>query len=293
MTEHLIHIGLPKAGSTYLQGWFAAHPQIGYRPGGIAGFGGIFDLAAEAVSPNDEIRWRVTSDESLSAPHADRGGERIRYEREGRSSIAEEQARACGLLASAFRDATVLIVTRGFRSVTFSGYSQFVRTGGSETLVELLRSPPRDHPWQYDKLLGLYRGAFGADRVIVLPFELLRDAPERFLRELEHRLGLDHFPYSSPPANVGASAAELAWYPLLTMLVRRVAKAGSRADRLYDRMLYRGQLALLAHLLQRLRPQPAVTADLLDEGFLAQFRGSAECLRNEPLYQPYRADYLL
>jgi hypothetical protein len=291
--QHLIHVGLPKAGSTYLQGWFAAHPQLGYRPGGIAGFGCVFDFAAEAVEPHGRVRWRVTSDETLSAPRADPAGGRIRYDREGRSSIAEEQARACQLLAGTFPGATVLIVTRGFRSVTLSAHSEYVRTGGTELLSEILRSPPRDHPWQYDELIGLYRGTFGADRVIVLPFELLRDAPDRFLGELERRLGLDHFPYSSPPVNVGASAAELAWYPLFTRVARRLGKSGSRWDRLYRALLYRGRLARPARLLQRLRPQPLATADLVGEAFLAQFRGSAECLRDEPLYDRYRADYLL
>lgn len=292
MTGHLIHIGLPKAGSTYLQRWFAAHPQIGYRPGGIAGFEHIVDLSAEAVAPDRDVRWRVTSHEGLSAPIVAQGS-RIRYGREGRSSIAEEQARICTLLARAFPEARVLIVTRGFRAVTLSAFSQYARTGGTETLGETLRPPPRDYPWHYDRLIGGYRAAFGAERVIVLPFELLRDSPERFLGEIERRLGLDHFPYSGGPVNVAASAAELAWYPLLTRIVDRFAKPQGWWDRRYRQWLYQGRLAGLARLLQRLRPQPPATADLIDEGFLAQFRGSAECLREEPLHAPYRADYLL
>ena len=293
MTGHLIHIGLPKAGSTFLQGWFAAHPQIGYRPAGIAGCGNVFDLEGEALASHRALRWRVTSNEGLSAPCADRMDGDIRYGREGRSSIAKEQARVCRLLDDTFRGATVLVVTRGFRSVMLSAYSEYVRTGGSETWVEGLQPPHRDYPWQYDKLLGLYRKAFGADRVIVLPFELLRDAPADFLGELERRLGLDAFPYSSPPANVAASAAELIWYPRFTRIVQRVAQPESRWDRLYRRLLYRGRLAPLAQLVQKLRPHPLPTAEEIDEAFLAQFRGSAELLRAEPLFRPYLADYLL
>ena len=129
--------------------------------------------------------------------------------------------------------------------------------------------------------------------MIVLPFELLRDAPDRFLDHLEDRLGLDHVPFSRGPANVGASSYELAWYPTFTRLIRRLAQPGSRAERVYDRLLYRGRLAPLAGLLQRLRPRSPVTADQIGKEFLERFRGTAACLGDDPLYDPYRADYLL
>jgi hypothetical protein len=293
MTPHLIHIGLPKAGSTYLQNWFEAHPQLAYRPGGIAGFADVYGISAQAAAPTPGICWRVTRQEGLTAPRPDAGEEWVRYEREGRLSIEEEQARACRLLANLFAGATILIVTRGYRTTILSGYSQYVRTGGSLSLPELVRGPPREYPWRYDSLVASYRSAFGADRVILLPFELLRDAPDRFLRELENRLGLHPFAYAAPPANVAASAIELAWYPHLTAAVRRLAKDGGRLERLYGRLLYRGRLSPLVRLLQRVRPRPPVTVDLVDEAFLDQFRGQSECLRTEPLYAPYHSDYLL
>jgi hypothetical protein len=293
MIPHLIHIGLPKAGSTYLQHWFAAHPQLAYYPDGLGGFRDVNGLVVEAAAPPVGICWRVTSSEAFSAPRADAGSQLVDYDRSGRAPIAEEQARACRVLLGLFPGATILIVTRGFRSAILSGYSEFVRTGGSEMLADLLRGPVRDHPWNYDALVSLYRGAFGADRVIVLPFELLRDSPVRFLREIESRLRLDHFPFSSRPANVSASPVELAWYPRMTRAVREIAGAGGRVERLYGRLLYRGRLAPVARLLQRLAPQRPVTADVVDDAFLEQFRGNAELLRDEPLYQPYRTDYLL
>lgn len=294
MTRHLIHIGLPKAGSTYLQSWFAAHPQLAYEAGALGGFSDVHAVAAAAISPQPGIVWRVTSSEELTAPRADHGSVRVDYERGGkRATIAEEQARVCGTLAQLFPGATILVVTRGFRSVTMSGYSEFVRTGGTESLADAFRSPRRDHPWHYDKLVGSYRKAFGAERVILLPFELLRASPERFRQELEGRLGVDHLAYSAPPANVGASSVELAWYVRLTALAGRVVRPGSSLDRAYIRLLYQGRLAWAARALQRLRPLEPVAADLIDDAFLEPFRGSAECLRDEPLYQPYFAEYLL
>src|SRR3954467_7065515 len=70
MTRHLIHIGFPKAGSTFLQHWFAAHPQIAYAKGGNAGIEGAFAIVDAALSPAAPQRWRVTSAEALTAPLA-------------------------------------------------------------------------------------------------------------------------------------------------------------------------------------------------------------------------------
>ena len=37
-TGHLIHIDYPKTGSTFLQGWFNANPQLAFLIDGLAGF---------------------------------------------------------------------------------------------------------------------------------------------------------------------------------------------------------------------------------------------------------------
>jgi len=34
MAKHLIHIGYPKAGRTFLQAWFQQHPELCYVPEG-------------------------------------------------------------------------------------------------------------------------------------------------------------------------------------------------------------------------------------------------------------------
>ena len=65
---HVIHIGFPKCASTYLQQWFAAHPQIAYRPGGLAGMYNIYDLIASVLEKSGGARCAVTSAEQISAP---------------------------------------------------------------------------------------------------------------------------------------------------------------------------------------------------------------------------------
>lgn len=293
MIPHLVHVGLPKAGSTWLQSWFSAHPQIAYCPGGMGGFADVHRLAASALESGAGIRCRVTSNENLSAPRPITRPESVDYDRRARDSIGEEQARICKTLAGLFPGAAILIVTRGFRSMMLSAYSEYVRTGGSDTLESVLAGPPRDYPWDYDGLVPLYREAFGDGNVIVLPFELLRDDSEAFVREIERRIGLDHIDFALPPANVSASPAELAWYPAMTRRVDRLPLARGAVRRLYDRLLYRRRLRRVADLLHFLSPAAPPSAAMIDQAFLDQFRGTAECLRGNPPYAPYAADYLL
>ena len=62
MTEHLIHIGYPKAGSTLLRQWFEAHPQILYASGGLAGFDSVIDLMRAGVT--EVISQRLRTEEA-------------------------------------------------------------------------------------------------------------------------------------------------------------------------------------------------------------------------------------
>ncbi|HEY0153586.1 MAG TPA: sulfotransferase [Longimicrobium sp.] len=301
MIRHLIHIGYPKAGSTFLQHWFASHPQLAYQPGAIAGFHDVYSIARSAASPQREERYRVTSFEGLSVPMPDAGERVVDYRRTGAVDPATRETRACELLAALFPGAVVLVVTRGFRSMILSRYSQFLRTGGDVELPVLLASalgtadaPPEarievEH-WDYDALIGKYRAAFGAHGVVVMPYELLRDDPAAFTAALEARLGLD--PAPPPPGRVNASLTgeEMAWYPRLARAVRRVPLAS--LHRLYAGAAFTNRLRLPIRLLQRLRPATPVTAAMIPDAALEPFRGVADSLRSDPLYAPYAAEYL-
>jgi hypothetical protein len=46
-------------------------------------------------------------------------------------------------------------------------------------------------------------------------------------------------------------------------------------------------------MLQRVHPIPPITAADLDDKMLQAFVGKAECLRDNPLFAPYRTDYLI
>ncbi len=295
MTRHLLHVGYPKAGSTFLQRWFDAHPQLAHRYGAIAGFRDMHEIAREGATPG-QVLVRVTSDEEFSAPRTDAGKTPIDYTQPRRLSIADSQLQTCSMLASLFPNATVLIITRGFRSMILSSLSQYARSGGDVDLPELMRAaatkpdPRMLEAWHYDFLIDAYRRAFGTENVIVMPYELLRDDADAFIETLAARLGIEPGYASRDRVNESLSPAELVWYPRLTRVMRRIP-----SRRLFTRYIDAALRNRLKHpiaLFQRLhRATPFTAADIPDE-VLAAFRGRAASLRDHPLYARYAAEYL-
>ena len=291
--RHLVHIGYPKAGSTYLQRWFEAHPQLAYAEGGIAGFSSGYALVHEAAASQSESSYRVTSLETLSIPGLDAGNASVDYDRYATFDMAAAQSRVCSLLAALFRDVTVLIVTRGFRSVIRSALSQYARTGGDADVLQLIGGKG-DHEltvvYHYDRLISEYVLAFGSENVIVMPFELLRDDADAFIRMLATKLGVEPVAAPTGRVNEGISPEELYWYPRLTRFVRRLP-----SRKLFDSYIsavQRGRLRPAVAVLQRLRPGVPVTVDSIPDAFVEAFRGRAESLRDNPLYAPYAKEYL-
>jgi sulfotransferase family protein len=292
MTRHLIHIGYPKTGSTYLRQWFEAHPDIAYAELGIAGFSRINELAAEAVEGHAPEKWRVTScvDFTQPVPQQDDASP------SAQPASAEQPSHICATLASLFPNASILIVTRGFRSMILSGYSQYVRTGGAGELEELIANLSEGPLWDYAFPVELYKSHFGAENVVALPYELLRDDPATFLEVLAQRLGIGTIPFNPARVNVSLSPIELRWYPRLARVILALP-VGNSLRRAFFRhyaaaALYK-RFGGLVRILQMLRPAKPVTADAIPPRFLATFAGNARCFRADPLYQPYAADYLL
>lgn len=295
MTGHLIHIGYPKTGSNFLRRWFAGHPQLSYADGGIAGFNNVYDIARSAAVAPEDIRYRVTSSEGLATPHADVGGPLDGYDRTRWGGFSAAHAIVCDTLASLFPEARILIVTRGFRSMIISSYSQYVRTGGTADFPRFCGDIAGvvgrgDNPWDYDHLIGCYVAAFGKENVIVLPYELLRDDHAAFTRELERRLGIDRFDGNPERVNAGLSTAELVWYPRITRAVRALP-IGGRLLRFYIRATAENRLRRPIRVLQSLRPDAHLQFDVPDQ-LLEAFRGTATRVRHERPYAPYLADYL-
>ena len=303
MTNHLLHIGYPKAGSTFLQRWFALHPQLGFADGGILGLRNVHQIAQEGALPPPARLWRVTSCENLSTAVFPNHVWQEHLASGSLESIGElkrlAENRVRHTLAELFPDATILIVTRGFRSFLLSAYSQFVREGGTADVATATRAL-RDTPTaanvscNYDELIRSYAEAF-AGRVIVMPYELLREDPVVFVRTLESTLGLQHCPPPEGRLNPSLSAEELRWYPRMGRAMWRLPIGRRLRGTLharYVRVINSGKLTGLVAGLQRLRPKAPVTADSFGDELVEKFRGCVDSLRHNPLFTPYAAEYL-
>lgn len=298
MPDHLIHIGYPKAGSTLLQRWFRDHPRIIYAEAGLAGLSGPEDVALQSLRPTSAADLRVTSAETLATPDAllPRSGP------EAEPPIGQDprrQEHVCRTLAELFPTARILLVTRGFRSALLSGYSEYLRAGGSLGFGEFLArfeaaAAAGRTVLDYDFLIGTYRPAF-ASGLIVLPFELLRDSADGFFAELERRTGIQSRLVPSGRANPSLSAEELAWYPRLSRFLyrlpfgrklRRLALGGQEHEQAA------APLRPLVRLLARSDPAVRLTADAIPGEAIAWLRGRASLLKDDPLYGPYADEYL-
>jgi len=296
---HLLHVGFAKTGSKLLQRWFEARPDLGFAPWGIAGFANAHALVATAAAAaaTGAERWHVTSHEALLTPVANladpgRGGAASLPTRHG-------QDRACDLLAALFPKASVLIVTRGFAELIRSFHAELILGGVGESLagycaalLDQVRTG-RD-PFDIDHVLGRYARAFGEERMIVLPYELLRDRPDTFFAHIEGRLGLDPFPFATPRVRPSPPPGEVEAYRSLTRLVRRLPGTPEfqrRVGNEWVAALRGGRLAGIARRLSSGRAD--ISPAELPEPLIEALRGRSERLRANPLYAGFERDYLL
>jgi hypothetical protein len=287
---HLVHIGWAKAGSSFLQKWFGAHPQIAFSHKGIAGFEDVFDLARQAAAPR-EIPCRVTSAEALNTPQPLVGRSNVDHDLLADYDAHAAQVRGCRLLRRLFPSATILIVTRSPPAILLSAYSQYVRSGGDRSFADFCGLAAISGCWwDYDHVIRLYEDAFGAENVLLLPYEGLRDDPESFCGLVGARLGVAPEPVSRKPHNPSIGAASLAWYPRLTRLLNWLPRQGI-VRRLYSRAIVEDRLAPVAALLQRIRPlEIPDTADIPPD-LLRTLISQCESLRTRPSHAPYLREY--
>jgi len=223
-SELLVHIGYHKTGTTWLQERLFTGSDTGFtRPWDSSVIRTAFVLpdhfefdpveATEIFAPGRSEATAlglvpVISDERLSgSPHA--GG----YDS---TTIADR-------LAAAFTEARVLIVIREQRGAIYAMYQQFVRDGGSTPLAKYLapRAPAeipqfRFAHYEYHHLIAHYFTLFGRDRVLVLPFELLRTDPRGFVQKICSFAGTIY------PASVDLAPLYEAW-GALTIAAKRQA----------------------------------------------------------------------
>lgn len=265
----LVHVGVPKSGTTSLQfGAFPSHPDIRYlgKPFYDEGFGYEGSLATaeliDSLWKHDELEF----DPALARQRFDRGI-RPRLGGETLAVLSEEglsQASAADRCLTAQRlaalcqgvECSILITVREQKRALFSGhqwiYTRRLTSLGFADWIEWCRSYSsyygcfNDFPlrqYRYARLVETYVEWFGRDRVLVLPMEMLAQEPATFYSRLEDFAGIRRF-WATPAC------------PPMPVENRSPGRLGIRYQR-----LVKG----LRHLGLRLRGEPVVPSEALEE----------------------------
>jgi hypothetical protein len=180
-TAPLIHIGMPKCGSTWLQRHFFNHKHGYHR------CYGPLESHIGFIAPRP-FNWIPPPTIDL-----DKAGERVPVitteSLAGNPLTGGDNAESIlHRLHTTLPQAKILIVIREQRAMMRSLYQLLVNWGSPYSIDKLLNNDlavqvPRFHREYlcYDRLIRGYQNAFGEARVLVLPMELFQSQPLAFL----------------------------------------------------------------------------------------------------------------
>jgi hypothetical protein len=298
MSQLLLHIGYPKAGSTFLQQWFDKHPEIYFQPKYMAeGFYHAWQLAdyiqhVEKVPENfvlsceDFMLWQ---------------GRPYWYGLTGTEPYDYRtfQNKICETLYNIFPTAKVLMITRGYTTVFASIYAQYISMGGTLSCMELMKRNEEMFTTflDYSYTINLYQKKFGKDNLVVLPYELLNENPEEFLSLIEAQLTIkSKFNFTFQKLNASMSEAELSAYHKTSRLLFSVLKPFSKSLQIKIYSAY-------CNAVRAQKPHPVMAfiskfvSGKVDMNACTQMayamKGKAEILRSEKYHQNYLLDYMI
>jgi hypothetical protein len=195
----LVHIGYQKTGSTWLQTQFLNHPDLLFsRPFSTTEFKEKVILPHpflfEKDTVHNELKQRIAdipdseiaviSVESISGSFFCNGADGL--ERANR-------------IKSVLPDASVLICIREQRAMLRSSYKHYIKAQGTLSLDQWLTASSRSNGkipvfdpvrFQYHHLISHYQSLFGADNVLVLPFEQFGQSPKSYINQIAVFSGL-------------------------------------------------------------------------------------------------------
>ena len=262
MIRPLVHTGLIKAASTFLQARVFADPRFGFAP--PVAEARLF--LADRLLLADGWDWDESEHRTAFAALNEGVRDAVPVWSEERllgDPVANQYQgpEAAERLARAMPDARVLIVLREQRDFTLSVYKEALHDGQTLSLLDLIgtgdepqgfRPRLREDFLRYERALARYRALFGADAVLALPIEMLRADPDAFLARLQAFAGVAPGVSRTMPGgreHVGGGAASLGTVRRLNHLrrpsprghpVRLSDKAVRRAGRALTRALPRG-----------------------------------------------------
>lgn len=279
----VLYVGYPKTASTFIRAFLEFHPEVyvdqrasGYVTAPDKVVFGDDDIAAAAaarcyLSMSEKIAEAVVFDgafpwneEMFDVSASDR----LLGHLEISPSYWAQALRA------RFPQAKALIVIRDQVDWLGSAYRYYVSQLARDrrSFLDFCETPKGIallRAGHYDLTIRAYREAFGADGVMVLRYETLRDDRARFLDDLCRFLEVEPIPFEGAPANVGRSAlvaslhAHAPWAGSLPRPVRGAAKAVA------DKIARRVKVASLSESERRFIRSAFAASNLNTEALLA------------------------
>ena len=187
----LLHVGLHKTGSTWLQRNLFTCPARGFCQHSEPRH-----ALVERLVIQHSLSFNAEETRAIYAPaleNARRDGRTLVLSHERLSGYPSSGSHDAALIAqrlrATFPEGRVLIVFREQRSLIRSMYSQHITDGGVESLRRFLDRPEPKlgrkpsfclEQYEFDRLIAMYDGLFGPDRVLAIPVELLASQPQQF-----------------------------------------------------------------------------------------------------------------
>lgn len=307
---HILHIGYPKAASTFLQQWFQKHPQITYQHHAIAGLTQSHDICKQAAATTQSTdknafakKIFVTSHEKFSV-WSGANATNLDALTQKYDPLKIYQQNICNTLHTLFPEAKILIITRNVHDLLKSGYSQVLKMGSSLNHLEIFEYNQNYFLdiADYNYLINLYAQKFGIQNLIVLPFELLNDQPQLFMQILEQKMELTPLPHNTPApttnekVNASLQNKDLYWYPKVAQTVLKIGGWGGATFQKklftwYRTKLYYNRLDFLFAFLKKISPQQKNIQ--IPTEILKMYEGKATILKNFEGYQNYYKKYLI
>lgn len=210
MRVDLIHVGMHKTGSTWLQNeGFFLHEDLFFLNSFKEQYKEKFnDLIVERFSPiNIQQAQSELAGIKLSLNPEQIQNKKVLISEENLSGHfwhgtgAEERAIRCKKL---WPNAKILIVIRKQENMLLSCYNNYIKQGGTKSLKSLLKDSNMYGHGIFEKLdyrniINFYCEQFGKENVIVKPFEYLKEQQYQFLNDVYQELGLTTKEFKTMP----------------------------------------------------------------------------------------------
>lgn len=267
MSKLLIHIGIYKAGSSFLADWFDNNPYLHSKQKSFAGFNSETDII-NFVDNNthNNIKYFVLRDIqfTFTNPYLIKKG----------LSYYDFRNNLFTLFKETFNHPKVLLILRGKNSFLKSAYSQYIREGGHLS-AEILIGENKEFLnefFNYDLLIEDCIKIFGKENLLVLPFELLAENSNKFISLIENNFEIPHFEYNPKVKNKSLSASELYWqhkYSKITFnILSKFGKPGSFLIKSYynhiKRKSSREKLPLTVKIINSIFPTKSIDLKLIE-----------------------------